>query len=469
MTLLIGAPERRVPERRYVLDVVFSEWLGLDYELRFHDQPEVSIRLAEDDDSKTLVVPDLLLSIGDDAWLTERAMPSLPLRRLEPDPTDARHGPSSRPVMVLFESADPSPRGWRQTPTGIALTVDVFGTVFFLLSRYEEIVRHARDGHGRFPATASLATAGHFLDQPVADENVDLLWAAMHRLWPRLERQHSAFRLRLTHDVDQPWAVLGQPARRVVRSLAADLVLRRDPGLALRRLRAVVDALSGQVANDPLDRFGSFMDVSERHGLRSTFYFQAGGRPSDFDFRYDPSDPPLQQLLRRIHDRGHEVGLHASYVSHLSADRTAAEFAALVAACDQAGFTQPKWGIRQHFLRFENPATWRIHESSGLAYDSTLCFAEQVGFRAGTCREFPVFDLVGRRALTLRERPLLVMDTTLVGYLGLDLDDATRRIEAIVEECRIHEGDAVLLYHNNTLPGDRFERHYLELVDSLLG
>jgi hypothetical protein len=104
-----------------------------------------------------------------------------------------------------------------------------------------------------------------------------------------------------------------------------------------------------------------------------------------------------------------------------------------------------------------------------LAYDSTLCFAEQVGFRAGTCREFPVFDLVDRRALTLRERPLLVMDATLVGYLGLDLDEATRRIEAIVEECRIHEGDAVLLYHNNTLPGDRFERHYLELVDSLLG
>ena len=468
MKLLIGAPDRRVAERRYVLDVVISEWLGLEYELSFHDQPQFSIRLADRHDAEVLWIPDLLLSSSDEDWLTERAMPVLPLRALEPDRTVSAIAGLSRPIPVLFEEGDPDPRAWRETPTGLALTVDVFGTIFFLLSRYEEVVRADRDDYGRFPAAASVAASAGFLERPIADEYVDLLWAAMRRLWPRLQRRASTFRLRLTHDVDRPWAVLGQPAFGIARSLAADLVLRRDPGLAVRRIRSVADSPSGGVDHDPLNRFGSFMDVSERHGLRSTFYFQAGGSPGDFDFRYRASDPAVQQLIRQIHERGHDIGLHASYVSHLSADRTAMELAALVGACHAAGFEQPAWGVRQHFLRFENPQTWRIHERAGLVHDSTVGFADQIGFRAGTSHEYPVFDLLGRQALRLRERPLLVMDTTLVGYMGLDLEEAASRVRAIVDECRLHGGDAVLLYHNNTLPGNVFDRHYRELVDSLL-
>ena len=468
MKLLIGAPDRRIAERRYVLDVVMSEWLGFDYDLSLHDRSQVSIRLADPDDTDVLWIPDLLLSSTDEDWLTERTMPVLPLRALAPDRSESAPAGPSRPIPVLFEETDPDARAWREAPNGLALTVDVFGTIFFLLSRYEEVVRTDRDDHDRFPAAASVAASAGFLDRPIADEYVDLLWAAMRRLWPHLQRRASAFRLRLTHDVDRPWAVLGQPASGIARSLAADLLVRRDPGLAMRRIRSAVDAPSGGVLNDPLNRFGSFMDVSERHGLRSTFYFQAGGSPGDFDFRYRPSDPPIQHLIRQIHERGHDIGLHASYVSHLSADRTAAELAALVGACRAAGFEQPAWGVRQHFLRFENPQTWQIHERAGLVHDSTVGFADQIGFRAGTCREFPAFDLLGRRTLRLRERPLLVMDTTLVGYMGLDLDEATSRVRAIVDECRMHGGDAVLLYHNNTLPGDAFDRHYRELVDSLL-
>ena len=34
MTLLIEAPAGYEPERRYILDVIFSDWLGLDWTLR---------------------------------------------------------------------------------------------------------------------------------------------------------------------------------------------------------------------------------------------------------------------------------------------------------------------------------------------------------------------------------------------------------------------------------------------------
>ena len=114
-----------------------------------------------------------------------------------------------------------------------------------------------------------------------------------------------------------------------------------------------------------------------------------------------------------------------------------------------------------------NPDTWRHHEEAGLTHDSTLGFAERPGFRSGTCREHIVFDLLDRRPLALRERPLIVMDASVFGYMGLGFDEAVPRIREIVETCRRHAGDAVLLYHNDTLAGDRARAHYRELVAEL--
>ncbi len=123
--------------------------------------------------------------------------------------------------------------------------------------------------------------------------------------------------------------------------------------------------------------------------------------------------------------------------------------------------------MRQHFLRLDIPLTWRNHEAAGLDHDSSLGYADQIGFRAGTCREYPLFDLLESRPLRLRERPLIVMDATLFGYLGLGLDEAASRTRTIVDACRRHRGDAVLLYHNDSLWGRHGGRTTRDLVEEI--
>jgi len=371
-------------------------------------------------------------------------------------------------IPVLFGEPNPPGSAWQEDTTGLALSVDVFGGVFFLVTRYEEVVRRARDEHDRFPASASLAAVEGFLDRPLADVYVDLLWMAMRSLWPGLTRRSSAFRLRLTHDVDEVSATHGRPVRRVARAVAGDLLRRRDPDLAARRIRSLFEAWPDRVDRDPYNVFDFLMDTSERHGLRSTFYVMAGNTNPAFDGHYTLSDPPVAQILRRVHDRGHEIGLHTSYGTHGSAERTREELGALKTACSAIGFDQPTWGVRQHFLRFENPSTWRIQEAVGFEHDSTLGFADRVGFRAGTCREYPLFDLLDRRTLALRERPLLVMDVTLFTYMALDEEAAASHVRSIVDACRQQGGDAVLLFHNTLLAGARPRRFYEDLVGELV-
>jgi hypothetical protein len=100
---------------------------------------------------------------------------------------------------------------------------------------------------------------------------VNALWVAMRELWPSLTRPMPQFRLRLTHDVDTPWAALGHPSSEVAHSLAGDVIRRRDIDLAWRRARSYVDARVGRLDGDPYDTFDLLMGMSKRHGLRSTF------------------------------------------------------------------------------------------------------------------------------------------------------------------------------------------------------
>jgi hypothetical protein len=466
--MLVTAPDTYDAERRYILDVVLGEWFGLEYELTFAERSSVSIRLAGDATGRELVLPDVLFATPRTDWLSEGSLPRTPLRRVSALGDRGRGAPGVHgrdPDEIRFE-AMPVLLGIDDLGDPVC-GIDVFGSIFLLLTRYEEIARPVRDDHDRYPGYASLAAVEGFHRRPLADDYADVLWRAIRGLWPGLERRRFAFDLQLTHDVDQPWAALGLPLRGVWRSLLGDLFRRHDPILAALRTRALVAARGGRVRHDPFDTFDLLMEVSESRGLRSTFYFQAAGRDRSFAPTYDVADPSIRRLMQRIRARGHEVGLHGSYGSYRSTDLLGRELAALKDACRAAGIEQDTWGIRQHYLRFENPWTWRAQEAAGLAYDSTLGYADTIGFRPGTCREFPVFDLLARRALNLRERPLMIMDVTMFGYLGLGRAEAIEQATALVRACRDRGGKGVVCYHNSSLARRRDRVTYRELIANL--
>jgi hypothetical protein len=154
--------------------------------------------------------------------------------------------------------------------------------------------------------------------------------------------------------------------------------------------------------------------------------------------------------MRRIHERHHELGFHGSYESFRDPVQIRKEFASLTRIADEEGLYQPQWGGRQHYLRWEAPTTWQAYGDAGLSYDSTLTYADHAGFRCGVCYEFPVFNLQTRQPLALRERPLIVMEASLVGssYMQLDTELALDKVAALSDTCRRFDGDFTFLWHN---------------------
>ena len=137
-------------------------------------------------------------------------------------------------VPVIFGAELEGGGFGRAGDDGIELGVDLFGSILFQLTRYEEIAQPASDEHDRYPAEATLAHRQGFLTRPLVDEYVEILRAALSRLWPSLPIARSEFGVRVSHDVD--WPV--QPAvslPRAAKAIAGDLVRRRDAALAGRR------------------------------------------------------------------------------------------------------------------------------------------------------------------------------------------------------------------------------------------
>jgi hypothetical protein len=464
--LIVTHPPGREEERRYVCDVVLRDWLGLDYATQCADRRDIRITLAGDPDRHALHLPDVFFPRAAAAWLAPESLPAEPGGTW---PVEDGTPALQLSVPILFGEPDRGGYSTALSNGATRLPIDIFGSIFFLLSRYEEAASKARDRRDRFAGTGSFNHRFGLLDRPLANEYLEILWSSLQRLWPGLQRRRRSYGVDLSCDVDVPFSAVGRPWRRMALSLAADLAKRRAPELAWRRLRAKSARNGAGVQGDPNNTFNFMMTTGERHGLKTTFFLKAGVSEPQFDETYSLEEAPVAPVLREIHARGHELGLHPSYHTYRDGARLKAEFATLLRAAERLGLDQPAWGGRQHYLRFVVPETWRHYAAAGLAYDATLAHADQPGFRCGTCYDFPAYDLEQRRPLPLRERPLTVMELTLLDreYLGLAAEQAFERIARLAAVCRRFNGRFSLLWHNNALLTRARQRLYEAVVAEL--
>jgi peptidoglycan/xylan/chitin deacetylase (PgdA/CDA1 family) len=244
---------------------------------------------------------------------------------------------------------------------------------------------------------------------------------------------------------------------------------RRDPVEACRNVVRWLKVARGRVEADPYNCFDELMTLSERHGLRSRFYMIAGDSAGALDANYGIGDPCIRALMRRIHSRGHELGLHGSYASAADPERLRAEADRLRGVCREEGIVQPRWGGRQHFLRWEprrGASAWR---AAGLEYDSSLGYTDDPGFRCGTCYQYPLFDLAERRRSGVSELPLVLMERAVAPFPAAlserELESAVTRVRTLRERCRLFDGDFVFLLHNSKYKAARHRRLY----ESMLG
>jgi hypothetical protein len=365
---------------------------------------EISIQTS----GRTVVMPALLPDLYP---LDASKLPQPPYRELIWADRVTRAAEAASPLPVLLGTP-----AFHQHGSTLRLGADLFGAAFLLLSGYQEACTGPRDAHGRFPGSQSLQARGGFVHRPIVDEFAALLRHALRCLG--LEaialREPDKTVLRISCDVDHPFDPTARSITSCLLAVGADIVRRRSATLAARRAANMVLSRLEHHRLDPLYTFGWYMDQCERHGHQATFFFLAARTPGVPDGSYDLEDPRIPPLLRLIHARGHLIGLHGSYMSYRSSAAILAERERLMRTLDGLGIQVEIRSNRQHYLRWDPLMTPDLLDAAGFAEDLTGGFADTCGFRFGTAFPFRMWSWQRRRPLRLAQRPLLLMEQTVL-------------------------------------------------------
>lgn len=448
------------PHIRYTLDLLLSSY-GLPYKLiSYRELSMVDPNAAELIVSYGRQKPSMSFNnhvhiyesqLFSENYLKPESMPKRPLDRYNGLP-------------VIYHGDGDLAEWIKRDGNTIETKIDIIASSFFMLTRYEEIIRDAEDKFSRFPATASLAFEEVFLDRPIVNEYIELLWRWIDSFGLRLKRQElwrdKDFAVCLTHDVDSARKYGPLPP---LRSMASFALKQRNPRKAYAVMNDYVEARFNN--QDPFDSFNHYMlEVEMKYGFRSSFNFMAGGN-SEYDSNYSMNDHDLIRLIRTLRKRGCEIGLHASFNSYNRPEMVKSEKDRL-----EAVLGDKISGGRMHYLRWKTPNTWRVLEKAGWRYDTTLGFADHVGFRCGICFPYRPFDVVENRRLDIWELPLTIMDASLYGYQKLPPEKGTQVIRDMIDVVRDHKGVLVLLWHNSSLDGYEYpgwSQVYEEIMEYL--
>jgi hypothetical protein len=466
--IIVTSPPNYEEERSYVFKIIFEEFLGLNYEWSLTsssacNEKKVVITFENFSQKCQLSWQDVLFQTPKENWLSLSSLPKQPLNNwlVSRDLPEIRLTQDS--VPVIYGKLLKNGTWFEACKSKINFGLDIAGSIFFMLTRYEELVIHDRDEYGCFPARSSLAFQTNFLERPIVDEYIEILWTSMKRLIPNLERKKHEYKVMLSHDVDAPFGAVNRSMMTVLKNAGGDIIKRMDFKLCTKRILAKV--LDDPV-RDPYNTFDFILRVSDELGLKNTFFFKSGQSSPKFDVFYDLNNPRIKKLFLEIYKRGHELGFHPSYESYNNREIMKAEYTRFRMFLQDMKIVQSKWGTRQHYLRWENPTTWEILEELGFDYDATLGYADRVGFRCGTCREYPVFNLKERKMLKLREQPLIIMEITLYdkAYMGLVGEEISDKIFELNNICRRFNGMFTLLWHNSNLAQSWQKAMYLKVL-----
>ncbi|MEL3911685.1 polysaccharide deacetylase family protein [Treponema pedis] len=460
--LKIKIPSFCVSEIQYTCFVVFTEWLGIEYELTQSEHDYILISFAE---KELRINADFFIKASSD-WLGKTSIPTLPLKWYNLNKVKTR---LSRELHIC-ENEMPVLYGIPEikfNENSIDCGIDILGGIFFMISRYEEIVIQERDSHSRFLAKSSIAHKENFLFRPVANEYLELLFALLKHLFPQTVRSERQFQICPTHDIDIPFAFLHNSNYRIIKGIAGDFLKRRSLALASATYSAWKKFRKFGFQSDLYYCFDFIMNESEKRNLKSAFYFLPSSSPEMLR-KYPVTDFEMQSLLQSIDKRGHEIGIHGFYGTYLNGKAFKDDVNLLQNTLYNLGINRKVRGGRQHYLQWQNPETFNVWENAGMEYDSTLSFADMPGFRCGTCYEYSVYDCIKRKKLNLKEKPLIAMECSIIAerYMNLGLsDEALKIFKALKTYCKYYNGNFIILFHNTEFITNAQKEFYQKVLD----
>lgn len=344
---------------------------------------------------------------------------------------------------------------------GIYLYTDIISDIFFMVTRYEEVILKDKDLHERFLLEKSLSYKYKFLDRPIVNEQIELVLSLLQSMDERIEKKkrfgNKEFVFFLSHDIDS----IFKYKDKLIKSIGVKLLREKNISYSIKAIKNYYRVIKDK-NNDPFWKFNYLLDIEEQNNISASYYFMSGGETGKDNY-YNINNNALKDIFKRIKYNSSEIGIHGSYNSYDNLDILSKEKNKLSKVSNIIG-------IRQHYLRFKVPNTWVIQEQCNLEYDTTVGYAKYAGFRAGICTPYKPFDVLNKRTINILEIPLIVMDGTISEeqYMGLTPKEAKEYVKELINKIIDVNGVFSLLWHNSSLDENSFWKDWIKVYEDII-
>lgn len=373
---------------------------------------------------------------------------------------------SAKPVSYSESSSRTA--GLLRELSGVAMDRGTDSVLDFVRSEMEWLDRTKRDCYAATSSQTSCLSPNLMLRQPIVDE-CRIKAGSVKPSWPN----GASFAVCLTHDVDHvTWGAPQGHWKRFWNHLRNGDCFRN--ARAARGLRSAAVELGRAVMRrrmpDSLHCYEQWLHLEEQVGARSTFLFlpDCPGKPhyTDGTYRYadrivfDGQSCSVGEMMRELHRRGWEVGLHASWHSFDSVDEMQRQKEQIERAIDASVVS-----VRHHYLHFDIRCTPWVHSRAGLRVDSSLGFNDDIGFRFGTSYPWHLHDSATDGESNVLELPLVIQDKCLIRHVAQG--NATSALEwasVVIDRLEAVGGVLTLLWHPCTIRHTVYVEVYAQLL-----
>lgn len=430
--MAVGTPKNKITiyteskflaEKKYVFQVLFKEILGVEYELFDTSVSQVY---------KFVLPNGAFLEFADEFFTYIPESIGYCSRKYIPTKISELKNALPDEIVPFLYGNNTLTRHERNLYCG----GDIIGGAFFMLSRWEEMVTESYDRWGRFPEKEAVAVKFNFITKPIVHLYAELVRLFCSEYGMVIPQAHT-FQKTLSHDVDYLYK-WGSPVD-FFKTCCADLLKR----LSVRQFKSSLKMWkSGQ---DPYDVYAKLMDLSERHGLQSTFYF-LNTKSNECELQTERG----QQIVASILNRKHNVGIHSNYFLEADSEKVKSDKEFYSSLLHKELTLN-----RQHFLKMRVPQTFRMLEQNGITQDSSLYYPHFPGFRTGMCIEHSLFDCETHTIMNIKELPLTLMDISLLN--ARKYEEAIAWVDSLIKTVKKYNGNFVCLWHNSSFNAMEWE------------
>jgi hypothetical protein len=318
-----------------------------------------------------------------------------------------------------------------------------------LLSRYEEYYPVPRDEHNRFRAQSSLAYQYNFLEFPLIDHWVEQFKKKALQVYPSLTFKTHHFTRINTIDIDFAYKYKGRSKLALVKKYIGSLL----------RFKPNINAIK-PTNTDPYDTYNYILKTAGKANVETRFFFLLSNQ-GKLDNNIDPNSQEAIELYNWLAE-SHVCGIHPSYKASIDFKILSAE----IQLFEKITGKLPTLS-RYHFLKIKLPESFNNLTKLGIEADYTLCYADQIGFRASTSRPFKAFDLMHNKAINLMIYSPCLMDVTLKNYTKLSPEQAILKVKEMLEVTQKYEGKFISIWHNSSFDKEEGWLEWDKVYESL--